>query len=396
MAVEKSNRWEADRMQALPFSGIRKVLEASNRLRAQGVDIIDLALGRPDFDTPVNIKKAAQKALDEGQVHYTSNYGIPQLTKAIAKKLKADNNLEYDPAAEIMVTVGACEAVYAAMASFLNPGDEVIVPAPGWLNYVYIPGMLGATAVTVPLKEENNFALSAADVAAKISPKTKMLILVSPQNPTGGVVPKSELQAIAELAKKHDFLVLADEVYEKIIYDGNEHVSIGSLPGMKERTISINAASKTYSMTGWRIGWIGADKKLMGTLIRNHQYLVTCATSFAQFGALEALEGSQSQAQEMVAEFKRRRDLVVKSLNNIPGIKCTNPSGAFYAFANIKGLQMSSMDASTFFLEKANVATVPGSAFGEEGEGYVRVSYCNSYENIQRGMEKLKEAVKGL
>ncbi|HYE84329.1 MAG TPA: pyridoxal phosphate-dependent aminotransferase [Clostridia bacterium] len=394
MTIEKSNHWEADRMQYLPFSGIRKVFEAANHLRAQGVNIIDLALGRPDFDTPVNIKMAAQKALDEGQVHYTSNYGVSQLTNAISKKIKTDNNLDYDANGEIMVTVGACEAVYAAMTSFLNPGDEVIVPSPGWLNYIYIPGMLGAKPVTVPLKEENNFALSAADVEAKITSKTKMLILVSPHNPTGAVVKKSDMEAIAELAKKHDFLVLADEVYEKIIYDGNENFSIGSLPGMKERTIIINAVSKTYSMTGWRIGWIAADRNLMKTLVRTHQYLVTCATSFAQFGAIEALEGSQCRSKEMVAEFKRRRDLVVKSINELPKIKCCNPSGAFYVFANIKGLNMSSMDASTFFLEKAAVATVPGSAFGDEGEGYIRISYCNSYENIQQAMKQMNEALK--
>ncbi len=393
MAIDRSNRWEATRMQALPFSGIRKVFEAANKLRAQGVEVIDLALGRPDFDTPANIKEAAKTALDKGQVHYTSNYGIPELTSAISKKMKADNNLDYDPKGEIMVTVGACEAVLNVLTSFLNPGDEVIVPSPGWLNYIFVPRMLGATPVTVPLKEENDFCLSAEDVAAKVTDKTKLLVLVSPHNPTGGIVDRKNLEAIAELAKIHDFLILADEVYEKIIYDGNEHISIGSLPNMKERTITINGVSKTYSMTGWRIGWIAADKPLMGSLVRSHQYAVTCATAFAQAGAVEALEGPQNRVHEMVKEFDMRRELVVKSLNELPGVSCVRPSGAFYVFANIKGLGMTSVEASNFFLEKSGVAMVPGSAFGDEGEGFIRVSYCNSYEKIQTGMKRMKEAI---
>ena len=327
------------------------------------------------------------------KVHYTSNYGIPELTSAISKKMKADNNLDYDPKGEIMVTVGACEAVLNVLTSFLNPGDEVIVPSPGWLNYIFVPRMLGATPVTVPLKEENDFCLSAEDVAAKVTDKTKLLVLVSPHNPTGGIVDRKNLEAIAELAKIHDFLILADEVYEKIIYDGNEHISIGSLPNMKERTITINGVSKTYSMTGWRIGWIAADKPLMGSLVRSHQYAVTCATAFAQAGAVEALEGPQNRVHEMVKEFDMRRELVVKSLNELPGVSCVRPSGAFYVFANIKGLGMTSVEASNFFLEKSGVAMVPGSAFGDEGEGFIRVSYCNSYEKIQTGMKRMKEAI---
>jgi len=396
MNKEKSNQWEAERMQCLPFSGIRKVFEAANKLRAQGIDVVDLTIGGPDFDTPVHIKKAAVKALDEGRVHYTSNYGIPELTKAIAKKMKANNNLDYDPTGEILVTVGASEAVFGAMASFLNPGDEVIVPAPAWLNYVFIPGMLGAKIITVTLKEENDFALSAEDVTAKITPKTKMLILVSPNNPTGGVMLEEDLRKIAEMAVKHNFIVISDEIYEHLIYDGNKHISIGTYPGMKERTITINGVSKAYSMTGWRIGWAAADKNLIKSMIRCHQYMVACANSFSQYGALEALEGPRDCIGEMVAEFKRRRDLIVSSIKTMPKISCINPSGAFYIFANIKGMNMTSVEASNFFLEKAAVAAVPGTAFGEEGEGYLRIAYSNSYENIQHAMVNMKEALKKL
>ena len=396
MNTEKSNQWEAERMQCLPFSGIRKVFEAANKLRAQGIDVVDLTMGRPDFDTPAHIKKAAVKALDEGRVHYTSNYGIPELTKAIAKKMKANNNLDYDPTGEILVTVGASEAIFGAMVSFLNPGDEVILPAPAWVNYVVIPGMLGAKTVTVTLKEENGFALSAEDITAKITPKTKMLILINPNNPTGGVVLEEDLREIAEMAVKHNFIVLSDEIYDHLIYDGNKHISIGTYPGMKERTITVNGVSKTYSMTGWRIGWAAADKNLIKSMVRCHQYMVACPTSFSQYGAVEALEGPQDCIGEMVAEFKRRRDLIVKSIKAMPKISCVNPSGAFYIFANIKGMNMTSVEASNFFLEKAAVAAVPGTAFGEEGEGYLRIAYSNSYENIQRAMVNMEEALKKL
>lgn len=393
MLTEKSNQWEADRTQYLPFSGIRKVFEAANRLRAQGIDVVDMTMGRPDFDTPVHIKKAAEKALDAGKVHYTSNYGIPELTKAISRKMREDNGLEYDANGEILVTLGASEAVYAAMSAFLSPGDEVIVPTPAWLNYVFVPRMLGATSVTVPLREENNFALAVEDVEAKITPKTKMLILVTPNNPTGGVMLEKDIKRIAELAVKHNFLVISDEIYEHLIYDGGKHISIAAYPGMKERTITINGVSKAYSMTGWRIGWAAAHKNLIQSMVRYHQYMVSSANSFSQYGAVEALEGPQECVKKMVAEFKRRRDLMVSSIKDMPKISCVNPPGAFYIFANIKGMNMTSVEASDFFLEKAAVAAVPGTAFGDDGEGYLRFAYSNSYENIQRAMVNMKEAL---
>jgi len=396
MLTPKSNQWEAERMQYMPFSGIRRMSEAASKLRAQGVDVIEMTMGRPDFDTPVHIKKAAEKALEAGNVHYTSNYGIPELLKAISKKMKKDNNLDYDPTGEIIVTAGAGEAVYASMTAFLNPGDEIIIPSPIWLNYVYVPQMLGATTVTVPLSEENNFALSAKDVAAKITPKTKMLVLVSPNNPTGGVMKEEDLTEIAEMAVKNNFIVVSDEIYEHLIYDGKKHVSIGSLPGMKERTITINGVSKAYSMTGWRIGWVCAHKNLIQSIVRCHMYVVACANSFSQYGALEALEGPQESVGEMAAEFNRRRDLIVSTINDMPKITCVKPSGAFYVFVNIKGMNMTSVEAADFFLNKANVACVPGSAFGDGGEGYVRFAYSNSYENIQRAMANIKKALETL
>ena len=396
MPMPRANRWEADCIQQFPFSEIRKVFEAANRLKAQGVDVVDVTMGRPDYDTPEHIKQAAKDALDAGKVHYTPNAGIPELLKAIANKMKRDNGLDYDTAGEIIVTVGAAQAIYTALTAFLNPGDEIIIPSPIWLNYVHVSRMLGAKIVPVPLKEENEFALLASDVEKAITPKTKMIVLVAPNNPTGGVMKKEDLKKIAELAVKHDLLVISDEIYEHLIYDGYQHISIASYPGMKERTILVNGVSKAYSMTGWRLGWICTSKEIYSSLIRCFQYMVANATSFAQYGALAALEGPQDCVREMVAEFKRRRDMLVDRINQIPKISCKKPEGAFYVFMNIKQTGMTSVDASTFFLEKAAVAAVPGSAFGEEGEGYIRIAYSNCYENLERGVDNIEKSLSQL
>lgn len=396
MSTERQNRWEAEKMQTMPFSGIRKVSEAAARLRADGIDVVEMTMGRPDFDTPEHIKDAAVKALRDGKVHYTSNYGIPELREAIAKKMKEQNGLEYDMEGEIMVTVGAAEAIFATMSSFLEPGDEIIIPAPVWVNYVAIPASFGAKVVTVPLREENAFSLAAEDVEKAITDKTKMIVLVTPGNPTGGVIKETDLKAIAELAKKHDFLVIADEVYEHLIYDGEQHVSIGSFEGMKERTIVINSVSKTYSMTGWRIGWICADKPVMRSILRAHQYMVACATSFSQYGAYAALNGSQDCVHQMVEQFDERRKYIVSAINDMNKMHCVTPKGAFYVFANIKDMGMSSEEVSQFLLREAHVAAVPGSAFGEEGRGFIRFAYSTSMEGIKKAMDRIDKALKKL
>ncbi len=391
MAQEKN--WHAERMTDIPFSGIRKIMQEAASLESQGKSIIHLEIGRPDFDTPQHIKDAAKRALDAGMVHYTSNYGTLELRQAIAEKLQRDNAIRVDPATEIIVTVGTNEAVAIAMLALIDPGDEVLIPDPTWLHYFYCVQLAGGVPIHVPLREANKFQIDPADVARAITSRTKMLIVNSPHNPTGAVLDQALLKEIAALAIKHDLLVLSDEIYEKIIYDGFAHFSIANLPGMAERTLTANGFSKTYSMTGWRLGYIAARKHFADAMIRVHQYSATSATSFAQAGGLAAYRGSQECVREISAEFARRRDFVVRALGQIEGMSCVKPSGAFYVFPSIKNLGMSS-EEFTLCLLREGVAVVPGSAFGDFGEGYIRLAYSNSYANLESAMERIAGAVR--
>jgi len=385
--------WQAERMKHIPFSGIREVFEKARKMEKEGHRVINLGIGRPDFDTPAHIKQAAKEALDAGMVHYSSNYGLPELREAIAAKLEQDNGLAYDPGSEIVVTVGANEAVLMAMAATLNPGDEVIIPDPAWLHYFYCARLGGGVPVAVPLREEMEFKLDPDDVARAITPRTRMLVVTTPHNPTGSVLDKEMLQALADIAEKHDLLVLSDEIYEKIIYDGVKHISFATLPGMRERTLMVNGFSKAYAMDGWRLGYVAAPRELIAVLIRVHQYTTVCATTFIQKGALAAYRGPQDCVVEMVAEFARRRQYLMPALNEIKGISCVRPRGAFYAFPSIKATGKSSAEIADFLLEEAKVALVPGSAFGQYGEGYLRIAYSNSLENIQEAMQRIKTAL---
>lgn len=382
----------AEKMENLPFSGIRKILERANELQSQGNDIIHMEVGRPDFDTPEVIKEAAYESIRKGNVFYTSNYGTPALRKAVAEKLNRENGIPYT-AKEILVTVGVTEATYTAMAAFLNPGDEILIPDPVWLNYVHVPSYLGAKPVSYHMPERLGFQIDLEQMASLINENTKMIVLNSPGNPTGTVQSRETLEGVAKLAREHNLLVISDEIYEKLIYDGNEHVSIASLPGMKERTITLNGFSKCYSMTGWRLGYAAAPEELIAAMVRVHQYANTCASSFVQEAAITALEKAEPDVQEMVKEYKRRRDYVVSAVNAIDGLSCHNPGGAFYLFVNAKSLGMTSEALCKYLLEEAKIATVPGSAFGVEGEGYLRISYACSYERLVEGMARLKDAV---
>jgi aminotransferase len=281
---------QAQRMESVPFSEIRSLVEKSSELEKQGADIIHLEVGRPDFDTPSKIKECAKRCLDEGKVHYTSNYGAIELREAIARKLLRDNKLHYDPKTEIMVTVGVTEGLSNVLNGLLNSGDEILVPNPVWLNYMHVPRMLGAVPVSYNLLEENDYQIDTEEIEKNITNKTKMLVLISPNNPTGGVLGKDLLHKLAAIAIKHDLIVISDEIYEKIIYDGHKHFSIAEVPGMKERTIVLNGFSKAYSMTGWRLGYIATTPNLLNAAVRNHQYTTTCAPSFAQYAAVEALD----------------------------------------------------------------------------------------------------------
>lgn len=380
----------AKRMNDIPFSAIRKVFEEVHRREAEGQDIVNLGIGRPDFDTPANIKEAAKKALDDGMVHYASNYGIAELCQAISEKFKRDNGLTFDPDKEIMVTVGANEAVFLAMMAFINPGDEVLVPDPFWPHYFPCIQLAGGVPVSVPIYEENGFNPTVEDLKKAVTDKTRMIVVTSPHNPTGGVLSAECLKGIAGIAVENDLLVLADEIYEHLIYGGETHVSIAGLPGMRARTITVNGFSKSYSMTGWRIGYMGVDQSLMSPLIRAHQYSTVCVSTFSQYGAAEALSGPQDATKAMAAEFGRRRDLVVESLSSMELISFSPPKGAFYVMVNVSRTGLSAAQVAAELLDYG-VAVVPWDGIGKFAEGFVRLSYANSYENIEKAMERMKQ-----
>lgn len=385
----------AKRMDSLPFSGIRAVMEKATKMQQAGERVIHMEIGRPDFDTPEKIKKAACDSLAKGNVFYTSNYGTPELRKAIAEWELEKNHVAYDPS-EVLVTVGVGEGTYASMAAFLEEGDEVLVPNPVWLNYIHVPSSLGAKPVTYHLKEENNYQIDLEELESKITDRTRMIVIVDPSNPTGGVFSRETLERLAEIAVRHDLLVLSDEIYEQLVYDGAEHISIASLPGMKERTITLSGCSKAYSMTGWRLGYMCAPKEIIQACVRVHQYTITCASSFVQEAAVTALKECDEDVDAMRREYQRRKDYVVKALNEIDGISCNNPKGAFYIFVNIKKLGKTSMEMAEYLLETAKVALVPGSAFGDGGEGYLRISYACGYEELTEACDRIKTAVEAL
>lgn len=382
----------SSRMESLPFSEIRRMMEQANHLEKGGERIIHLELGRPDFDTPQFIKDACQKSLENGNVFYTSNYGMQPLREAINQKLIAENGLQYT-AEEILVTVGLSEAVYCALGALLNPGDEVLVPNPVWLNYIHVPRFFGSVPVSYHLREENGFQIDPDELRAAISPRTRMIVLISPNNPTGSVASRTVLEAVAAIAREYDLIVLADEIYEKMIYEERQkHLSIGALPGMLERTITLNGFSKAYSMTGWRLGYLAAPAPILQTVVRMHQYITTCAPSFVQEAGITALRQGNAHVTQMVEEYHRRRDLVVSGVNAIPGLRLHKPDGAFYAFVNIKELGISSQEAAEYFLHNAGVAMVPGSAFGSGGEGYLRLSFASGMQVLAEAMEQIAAA----
>jgi len=382
----------AKRMEALPFSGIRAILEKANKMQAAGDKIIHMEIGRPDFDSPQKVKERAYAELEKGTVFYTSNYGYPDLKEAIAEFEKKHNNIDYDPS-EVLVTIGVCEATWDAMYAWLDPGDEVLVPNPVWLNYIHVPTSLGAVPVTYSLKEENDFQIDVDELERLVTDKTKMLVIVDPSNPIGGVFTEETLKKVAEFAIKHDIMVLSDEIYELLVYDGAKHTSIASLPGMKERTMKLGGFSKEYSMTGWRLGYMCAPKEFIAAVVRVHQYNTVCASSFAQKAAITALKECDEDVEIMRREYERRKNYLVKELNSIEGLSCADPKGAFYILLNVKSLGMPSLDVANYLLDNAKIATVPGSAFGSEGEGYIRISYATSYEQLVEACGRIREAV---
>ena len=380
----------AKRMDIIPFQRIRIIVEEVTRRERLGEKIIHLEIGRPDFDTPSHIKDAAIEAISKGKVHYTSNYGIPELRNEIAAKFKQDNGLTYDPLDEIIVTVGATEGIFLSMMALLDPGDEVLIPSPSFPAYSQCANMIEAIPVFVPLKQENDFEPMIEDFKSKITSKTKMIVINTPHNPTGAVYSEKTLTELAQIALENDLLVLSDEIYEKNIYDGYKHFSIASLPGMQERTITLNGFSKSHCMTGWRLGYLASSKEIIGGLIRIHQYATVCATSFAQHGAVAALKGSQEDVELMGKEFSRRRVMMVERLQKMPGLFVFKPKGAFYIFINVEKLGVTSQKLATYLLDEASIAVVPW------GDKHIRISYANSFENLEKAMDNMEAALKKL
>lgn len=387
--------FEPAKMKRVPFTGIRRVLEKANKLEAEGRKIVHFEVGQPDFDTPANIKEAAKKALDQGVTAYSSNYGDIRLRRAIAEKLERMNHLKVDPTKEIMVTCGGEEAVAAALFALLEKGDEVLIADPSYIPYSSLTKIAEAEPVYVPLDEKNGYCFDLEKLEAAITNKTKLLILCTPGNPTGTMMDEESLRKLAEICCRHDILVLADEAYEQVLYDGNKHISIASLPGMWERTITVQSFSKTYSMCGWRIGYLVAPAELMRIVVRAHQTVAMNACSFGQLGALEALTGPQDSLYAMLAEFDRHRLLLYNGLKEL-GIPCSRPQAAFYLFPDIGEFGMDSFTFAELLLDKYGVATVPGVEFGKNGENHLRISYATSFEDCQMGLHRIAQCVSDL
>ncbi len=371
-----------------------EVLVRAKELEAQGKDVIHLEIGEPDFDTPVNIKEAAKAALDEGYTHYGPAAGLPVLRQAIAEEITRTRGVRVGPD-NVVVTPGGKPIIFFSLLACVDPGDEVIYPNPGFPIYESVINWMGAKAVPLPIREENDFSVDVDELAALITPKTTFMILNSPGNPTGGLITHDQMARIAELVAEHNLTVLADEIYSRIIYD-SEHVSLLSFPGMRERVILLDGFSKTYAMTGWRMGYGVMPEELAFWVARLMTNSNSCTNSFVQMACVEALKGPQDEPKAMVTEFRRRREVIVKGLNAIEGITCRQPRGAFYVLPNVRALPRSSKELEEYFLEEYGVAALAGTSFGAYGEGYLRFSYANSVENIRKALARVAEGVKKL
>ena len=385
----------ANRMGTIGTESAFEVTMRAKALEAEGRSIVYLQIGEPDFDTPVHVREAAKRALDAGETHYAPFAGIPPLREAIAADVTARKGFAADPS-QVFVTVGGKGVMLYAILGLVDPGDEVLVPDPGYPIYKLLVRFVGATAVPIPIRMTNDFGLDVEEVASLITSRTRLLVLNSPANPTGGVLSREDLEAIADLAIRHDLWVLADEIYGRILYDGTEHVSIASLPGMAERTIVLDGFSKTFAMTGWRLGYAVVPPSLRETYAQLLINTVSCAPTFAQIGAVEALTGPQADVDAMIREFALRRDLVVEGLNAIPGIECRRPAGAFYVFPSIAGTGLSGVDLADRLLHEAGVCVLPGSAFGGYGGDHIRISYAASQANLTEALRRIGAFVGGL
>lgn len=383
----------AKKMNKIPFSAIRKVFDEITRRREQGQDIISLGIGEPNFDTPANIVEAMTKAAENGATHYTPNKGILPLRRAIAEYLE-QYDLHYN-VEEIICTVGVAEAIFMVLGAYLDPGDEILVPDPAWLNYANVPLLNYAVSIPYVLSADKNYQADLEEMEELVTEKTKILVVINPSNPIGAVQSEKTLERLAAFAIKHDLLVISDEIYDQLIYDGRKHRSIAALPGMRERTVVLNGFSKSYAMTGWRLGYAAAPIELIPPMLKLHAYMVTNATSMAQYGAVEALTGPQYSVQKMREEFERRRDFVVSSIKSVPLLDCNNPEGAFYVFVDVSKTGMNGEQFVDFMIEHG-VGMVPGTAFGRSAENFVRISYAASMEELEECMRRIRTAIETL
>jgi len=380
----------SERVKRIQESGTMRMKELAGQKKKEGKKIISFTVGEPDFDTPKHIVEAAKKALDEGKTRYLDAPGLPELREAIAQRAKAENGIPCE-SSNVLVTPTK-QAIFETILATINEGDEVLMPNPAWVTYEPCVQLAGGKAVPVTTNEENQFRFIPDDVAELITPKTKMILFNSPSNPCGAVETHEDIKGLADLAKDHNLLVLSDEVYEKIVFDGMKHFSIAAEPGMMDRTITISGFSKTYAMTGWRMGWLIAPKPIFKGINKIQQHSITHAVSFAQYGGLAAITGTQEPVKMMVKEFEERRNLIMKLMKEIPSFSCDTPKGAFYVFPRYEG-KMNSDEMALYLMDSAEVAMTGGSAFGSAGEKHLRISYATNKKNIQDGMERLKKVL---
>ncbi len=386
--TEPSRPIVAQRVRSLAPSGIRKFFDLLS-----GMDrVISLGVGEPDFATPWRIREAAIHAIERGHTHYTSNYGLPELREAVAADLARRYGVRYDPRTEVLITVGVSEGLDLAMRAVLDPGDEVIIPDPSYVSYVPCAVLAGGVAVPVPTTEESRFRVHPRDIESRVTTRSRAIVLSYPNNPTGAVLDRDELQAVGEVARRHNLLVVSDEVYDRLVYGSHRHTCFASLPGMRQRTIHLGGFSKSFAMTGWRVGFAAGPQEIIEAMMKVHQYTMLCAPAPSQMAALEAMASPEDIVEEMVREYDHRRRLMVKGLNEA-GLPCFEPQGAFYAFPSIKPTGLSSDAFAEALLKEERVAVVPGSAFGQAGEGYIRCCYAVATPEIEEALERIARFV---
>lgn len=389
----------ARRLADIQFSATIELSDAVREMRARGEEIISLAAARPDFDTPGVIKEAAISALREPHLYtsYSESRGLLELREAVAEKLVRENGLDMDPERQILITVGAREALALALQALVDPGDEVLVFDPSWLTYQALVRLAGGIPIPVPLYARDGYHLDPEVLQAALSPRTRAIILNTPNNPTGAVFSRGHLEEIARAAVERDLVVITDEIYEYFVYDGKRHLSPGSLPGMEDRTLTVNALSKAWAMTGWRVGYVAGPARLIDKLLLVHQHLVSCPCTFAQKGAVTAFSQGRGAVGQMVESYRRRRDLISACLENLPGAKYQVPEAACFFFPSFPGLGLTSHELSAEFLKRGGLALTPGSAFGSQGEGHLRLSFAPvSEKNLEEAMRRFGEVLRQL